>query len=170
MSSLQRLLFNLMPIFPLDGGQMLQAALWPKVGYYKSMMFACITGMIGAVLLAMWGLAAPNLLMIFIAASGFLTCMNMRTQLVAAGPMVDYEDAMDYSASLRPEPRKHVTRRSVKRAQRAAREAATEQAKIDQILAKVSAQGMHSLTWWEKRTLHKATERQRKRESARRSY
>ncbi len=96
--------------------------------------------------------------------------MNIRGQLIAAGPMVDYEDATDYSASLRPEPRRRVTRGSVKRAQRAAREAAIEQAKIDQILAKVSAHGMHSLTWWEKRTLHKATERQRKRESARRSY
>lgn len=37
-----------------------------------------------------------------------------------------------------------------------------EQQKIDQILAKVSQSGMHSLNWWERRTLRKATERQRK--------
>jgi membrane associated rhomboid family serine protease len=36
-----------------------------------------------------------------------------------------------------------------------------EQRRIDQILAKVSASGMHSLNWTEKRALRKATERQR---------
>jgi hypothetical protein len=39
-----------------------------------------------------------------------------------------------------------------------------ERDRIDAILAKVSAQGMHSLTWGEKRALRKATERQRKRD------
>jgi hypothetical protein len=33
--------------------------------------------------------------------------------------------------------------------------------KIDAILAKVSAHGMHSLTWWEKRTLKKGSQRLR---------
>ena len=41
------------------------------------------------------------------------------------------------------------------------------QASIDAILAKVSAQGMNSLTWLEKRTLKRATERQRKADAAR---
>lgn len=40
-----------------------------------------------------------------------------------------------------------------------------EQRQIDAILAKVSAQGMQSLTWLEKRTLKKATEHQRKRDA-----
>ena len=39
-----------------------------------------------------------------------------------------------------------------------------EQGEIDRILAKVHQQGMHSLTGAEKRTLKRATERQRKRE------
>ena len=43
----------------------------------------------------------------------------------------------------------------------------SEQARIDAILAKVSAHGMHSLTWLEKRTLRKATERQRKSDAQR---
>jgi len=50
-------------------------------------------------------------------------------------------------------------------------EARREQAHIDAILAKVSAHGMQSLTWLEKRALKKATEHQRQRdlESSRRS-
>ncbi len=39
-----------------------------------------------------------------------------------------------------------------------------EQHRIDQILAKVSAQGMQSLTGSEKKALQKATERQRERD------
>ena len=45
---------------------------------------------------------------------------------------------------------------------------AAEQAKIDTILAKVKERGLHSLTWWEKRALKKATERQRERDLANR--
>lgn len=39
-----------------------------------------------------------------------------------------------------------------------------EQEIVDQILQKVSRSGMHSLSWWEKRTLRKATEHQRRRD------
>ena len=35
---------------------------------------------------------------------------------------------------------------------------------VDRILAKVHDQGINSLTWWEKRCLRRATERQRERE------
>lgn len=45
---------------------------------------------------------------------------------------------------------------------------ANEQAEIDRILAKVSAQGMHSLTRGEQKTLKHATERQQNRDAARR--
>ena len=38
-----------------------------------------------------------------------------------------------------------------------------ERERIDRILAKVSAHGMHSLTWFERRALKKATEHQRQR-------
>jgi hypothetical protein len=43
-----------------------------------------------------------------------------------------------------------------------------EQAQIDAILAKVKEKGLHSLSWWEKRALKKATERQRQRDLAER--
>ena len=169
--SYQLLIFNLLPIYPLDGGQMLQALLWPRVGYYKSMVFSCTTGMVGSVLGGAVAIAFGNLGLGILAILGFLTCLNMRRQVMSAGPYAFSEEdsPVDYGASLRTSVR--ATRRQSKfsrwsaaRAKKRAREEQAEQAKIDEILAKVSAHGMHSLTWMEKRALHKATERQRKRD------
>lgn len=168
------LLFNLLPIYPLDGGQLFQTLLWFKLGYYRSMMIATVVGMCGSVLLAMFGLTQlgswSGLLLIFIAANSFMYCYQMRAQLKAAGPWEFQEDeGPDFSASLwkadedKPKKRR-LSRRAVRRLRKQQQAEEAEQARLDAILAKVSAHGMQSLTWSEKRALRKATERQRRRE------
>jgi Zn-dependent protease len=167
--SLMLLAFNLLPIFPLDGGQMVQTMLWPKLGYYRSMLFSCIVGMVAAVLAAMVALATPghNIGLALLALMGFLCCFSLRRQLLAIGPE-EYADETDYSAAYEhPVPvkrRRKISRRAINKARRRARQQAIEQRRIDTILAKVSAQGIASLTWTERRALKKATERQRKRD------
>lgn len=54
-----------------------------------------------------------------------------------------------------------------RRKRRARRQVVDESAAIDRILQKVHDRGMNSLTWGERRTLKKATERQRQQELAR---
>lgn len=75
------LFFNLLPIFPLDGGQMLQAALWPKMGYVRSMNLACSVGMGGAILMGLWGIASSNLWLLVLAFAGFTTCRQTQLSL-----------------------------------------------------------------------------------------
>lgn len=178
------LLFNLVPVYPLDGGRLLQGALWFKLGYYKSTIIACNVGLVGSVLMGMWGIlnfgSWYGLVLILIAVSCFFTCLQMRAITRAAGPWgVEQEDGIDYSAAYEIDPagkQKKVgrwsVRRAAKKAQRVAKEEQLEKVKIDAILAKVSAHGMQSLTWLEKRALHKATEHQRQRdiEAGRRSH
>ncbi|MDP9175491.1 MAG: site-2 protease family protein [Planctomycetota bacterium] len=161
------LLFNLLPIYPLDGGQMAQAALWPIMGHYRSMMLACTVGMAGSVLVAIWAIYAQSWFTAFLMGSTFYYCYQRRAMLKEAGPE-DWQDGIDYHASIyatdeKPK-RRRISRRAINRARRIALQETAERTRIDLILAKVSASGMHSLTWLERRALRKATERQRRRE------
>jgi stage IV sporulation protein FB len=162
------LIFNLLPIFPLDGGQMVQSAAWPKFGYYRSMDIALTTGMIGSILGVAVGLATRDLFLALLFVLLFVSNLNGRRAHRAAGPWGFEEEESSYSAALfkQEKPRKHrkLSKRRIRRAHK--REAAeqAEQDRVDAILAKVSAHGMASLTYFEKRALHKATERQRQRD------
>lgn len=162
------LLFNLLPIYPLDGGQMLQAALWPKLGYFRSMLVSCAIGMAGAALGAMVALATLRIGLGILAAFGFLYCYQLRQQLLAAGAEQFTED--DFASSGNWVHEKPAARRlSRRKMRRLARQAAAEQAeraRVDAILAKLSAKGFQSLTWSERRALHKATEHLRQRDTA----
>ena len=171
--SLGLLIFNLLPILPLDGGRMLQTLLWFKLKYYRATMIACIVGMIGSVLMTMYGIASFGsffgITLIFLGISCFLYSYQLRAQMKAAGPWEFEDEGIDYSASLwQPDEPKRKQRKLSRRVKRKLRKQAqheeSEQARIDSILAKVSAHGMQSLTWSERRVLKKATERQRRRE------
>jgi stage IV sporulation protein FB len=157
-------MFNLCLVFyPFDGGRIVQELLWFKYGYYKSMMFATAVGMVGACVAAAFGLVWLSLMLILIAGFGFYTCWQQRTMLKQAGPE-EFEAETLYAAAYEPltPKRKQPSRWAVRRAAKKQQQEREEQENIDAILAKVSASGMNSLTWWEKRTLQRATERQRK--------
>lgn len=164
------LLFNLWPMYPMDGGRMLQCALWKKLGYQRSMLITTTIGMVAAILMGLYGLANKEYLLLVIALFGYITCYQER-QLVKAGVreqdgFMSYDFSGGYSTL--PEaasPRKGWFARWREKAKRGAWEAKRKEQellelRVDAILEKVKREGINSLSRREKKLLEQATQKQ----------
>ena len=78
-TSMGLFLFNLLPIFPLDFGRILQCALWPKLGFYQATNVATIVGMVtaGGIFLISLG----DFFMMFLMGALFFYCYQTRMNL-----------------------------------------------------------------------------------------
>lgn len=170
------LLFNMMPVFPFDGGRVLQAWLWPRKGYHRSMEIATAVGMGGAIAIGLFALfTEQGILLLGIAAFGYLNCMQMRRAIRETGGFTEAgEFGYDFSrgyASLDQQYREEARRpgfferrrqeRQRKRAERERARQAALDAEVERILEKVSTEGLRALTPKERRTLEMDTQRKR---------
>jgi Zn-dependent protease len=150
--SLMLLLFNLLPVFPLDGGRILQALLWARMGYARSMRIAVRAGYIGAIVLGIAGFVLPSVMLVCIALFGGITCWITHKQLQFTQETMGFEpDEPD-----EPTP---AERRAERRAQRDAQRAEQEKSAVDAILQKIARSGIESLSVAERRRLRQATRR-----------
>lgn len=52
------LVFNILPVFPLDGGQIVRGLLWFPFGEFRSLQIASAIGLVGGIILGIFGLSA----------------------------------------------------------------------------------------------------------------
>jgi stage IV sporulation protein FB len=168
------LLFNLLPIFPFDGGRILQACLWRRTDYASSMIVATGIGMAGAIVIGVVGLFhEESWLLLMIAVFGYITCWQSRRAVREHGEYGFGDFDYDTSASRlnADQPRSHVRRAGLVqrfRAKRAAARAeherqmlADRQQLVEEVLIKVSRHGLGSLSARERRVLEEETQRRR---------
>lgn len=160
---------NLLPYYWFDGGYLLQAIVWRWTGLHRAVNVTCIVGMVLATPMFLLALMGGSFMGMVLWALLFSSAYTRRKQLQTQGTN-ELEDAIAFSAAMRPDGQKKARWGRWNRAAAAAKEAARErrdQEQVDAILAQVHEKGMNSLSWWQRRTLKKATERQRQREAAR---
>jgi Zn-dependent protease len=175
------LAFNVLPIYPLDGGQLFQCALWPFVGLQRAMTIACQVGLVGCIGLGVWGLAGERgSMLIFIALFGGFTCWQ-RLRMLRYGMIVD--EQIKYAPYRRYGPRRggglfarffkrkpplKVTRTQTNEEPRERKadvdEEARRAAELDRILKKVHERGLQSLSYVERQVLERATRERQRRE------
>lgn len=168
--SLLLLLLNLLPIYPLDYGQVVHVLLARRNGYDSSVRIACLTGMAGSIVIGITAAALQNWLLLFAAADCcfFVIYLLLRWSRETAGA-VELSEGLDdpYSPNLmigealQKRSRRRLSRWTIRRLRRLARQEELDQHRVDAILAKVSKHGLGSLTWIERRELRRATNRQK---------
>jgi stage IV sporulation protein FB len=175
--SLVLLLFNLLPIFPLDGGRLLQSLLWSRIGYTRATRIATRVGIVGAVGLAIFAIVMKNWLLLGVAIFGGLSCIETAKRLEYGEAMMEaeHEGSIDpmqrvYAESLEASKRESEAaeaRDAKERAKLAAAKADEEarrqhdEAEFNRILDKIHASGMQSLNAAERRILERETARRR---------
>ncbi|RYD82821.1 MAG: peptidase M50, partial [Verrucomicrobiaceae bacterium] len=68
------LLFNMLPVYPLDGGQILRSLLWYPLGRIKSLKIATVIGFVGVAGLAGYALYRQSIWMGVMTAFIFMNC------------------------------------------------------------------------------------------------
>jgi stage IV sporulation protein FB len=165
--------FNMVLVFfPFDAGRIIQALLWKKNGYRWATTFAVHFGLAGAVLLFVIAIVFGNTFLVAIAAFGGISCWSERQRLQAVDEItglapgeldaeLNYSSGLGGGPMLQPgqatdEPKDAGPSKS--ELKRLERERA-HTAEIDRILAKISDEGMESLSKREKRLLADETKK-----------
>jgi stage IV sporulation protein FB len=164
--------------FPLDGGRIFQCVLWPYLGYRKATLTAVFAGFCVMLIVFVYGIFADAVLPLCLAVFIYFSCKQQWILVESGGEdsLLGYDFSQGYTSLERdeppPEPKKKVSwwqrwqqRRAERRQQRATDQRESEERRMDELLQKVQAHGLSSLSEEEKRFLKRVSDRYRNRNS-----
>jgi Zn-dependent protease len=168
------LLFNLIPAYPLDGGQMLQAAIWARTDYRRGVVVAAYTGYVVAVVFLLVSIWKNEALFMGLALFMLYQASMKLYLLETEGGEFGYDFSAGYTSLEKDDEPAAKPRRpgfftrwwQARRARKLARELEQRQKdeqRMDQLLEKIAQSGKNSLTDEERRFLERVSARYRNR-------
>ena len=167
------LLFNLLPAYPLDGGQILQGLVWSRTSYRQGTQVAGYVGFAVAVLFLIASIAFNEALLMGLGLFMFY-CAAMKLHSLEAEEGIYGDFSQGYTSlegddppPRRPRKGNFVKRwlqaRAARRLKREVEERQQEDERMDQLLDKIARYGKAALTDEEQRFMARVSERYRNR-------
>jgi Zn-dependent protease len=165
-------LFNMLPAYPLDGGQLLQAIVWARTDHRRGVVVSAYTGFAFAVIFLIVSIAVNESMFGFLALFMLYSASMKLMQLdMDEGPF-GYDFSAGYTSLEKddeplPQPKRPgpLTRwwqaRKARRAAREAEQARKDEERMDQLLEKIARSGQGSLTDEERQFLKRVSARKR---------
>ncbi len=173
------LLLNvLVPAFPLDGGRMLQCAVWWRTDFRQGTKVAIYGGFLAALVFGILSMVMNEVLPLGLAL--FILVVGIQQwQILEGGPedsLLGYDFSQGYTSLERDQPiprrrrpkqsfwQRWWQRRLQRKLQRQQEQREAEERRMDQLLEKVQRDGLHSLTDEERRFLKRVSDKYRNRQ------
>ncbi len=162
--------------FPLDGGRMLQAFLWPRIGYRQSTIMVIFTGFGCMFLVGLFGIVLNEVMVLCLAVYIYVACKNEWLTLEAetSGFESEYDFSQGYTSLEKgpmdtpAKPRESwwerwKKKRELKKIQSMIKQQQEEEDRMDSLLEKLHREGFKSLTEEEHRFMKRFSDRYKNR-------
>ena len=161
--------------FPLDGGRMLQAALWPSFGYRQATLSAIFVGFAVVFIVGLYSIILSSVLALCLALFIYVACQRQWILLETGGEegIFGYDFSQGYTSlerdNVQAAPakqrlswwRRWLQRRAARRLQRQMEERDAEERRMDELLQKLHREGRQALTEEEQRFMKRVSDRYR---------
>jgi Zn-dependent protease len=162
--------------FPMDAGRILQAALWPRLGYASATRAAVFTGFVMVLVVGIFSIYSNEILPLCLAAFIYISCRNQWIVLETGGEdgPFGYDFSQGYTSLERDQPaapprprlswwQRWLRNRSARKRQRQIEQREADERRLDELLEKIQREGKAALTDEEHRFMKRVSDRYRNR-------
>jgi stage IV sporulation protein FB len=162
--------------FPFDAGRMFQSILWNYLGYRQATVAAVIAGFVVMFIVGLYSIVAQEVLALGLCIFIYVSCRHQWIVLETGGEesLFGYDFSQGYTSLERDQPaptapprpnwwQRWRQKRAARKLQREIERREAEERRMDQLLEKISAQGITALTDEERRFMKQFSDRYKNR-------